>query len=152
LGNLTSIQYTDTTVVERVRARPGIGSVLLGQDRIVLMAVGRVLMGIDLGKIKPSDVEIIDGNKIRLKLPRAEVFAVELLPDQSRIYDAARSWLFSEYEGLELEALEEARRKLREEGQRNTAMLDIAETMARLQLTEFLRKAGFTEVEIDFVT
>lgn len=150
LGNLSSVEYTGTTVVERTRQRPGIGGVLLGNDRVVIMAVGKIRAGIDLNKIKPSDVQI-NGKTIKVKLPRAEIFTVELLPEASRVFDSQRGWLFSEYQGLELEALEEARRKLREEGERNTAMLDIAETMARLQLTEFLRKAGFEEVEIEFV-
>jgi ribosomal protein L10 len=83
-------------------------------------------------------------------LPRAQIFTVELLPEASRVFDSQRSWLFSEYEGLELEALDEARRKLRQEAERNTAMLEVAETMARLQLGEFLRKAGFERVEIEF--
>lgn len=149
LGDLSSIEYTASTVVEMSRPRQGIGGLLLGADRVALMAVGRIRAGVDLSKIKPSDVQI-NGRSIKIKLPRAQVLTVELLPEASRVFDSRRSWLFSEYEGLELEAMNEARRKLRAEAERNAAMLEMAETMTRLQLAEFLRKAGFEQVEIEF--
>lgn len=149
LGDLSSVEYTASTVVEMSRPRQGIGGVLFGTDRIVLMAAGRIRAGVDLSKLKPSDVQI-NGRSIKLKLPRAQVLTVELLPEVSRVFDSRRSWLFSEYEGLELEAMNEARRKLRAEAERNAAMLEMAETMTRLQLAEFLRKAGFEQVEIEF--
>lgn len=149
LGKLASIEYTANTVVERERNRPGVGGVLLGKDRIVLLAAGRVMMGIDLDKIRPSDIER-NGDAITVTLPAIELIAVELLPDQSRIFDSQRSWLFSEYQGLELEAMNEARRKLREEALRNTQMIRIAESQARLQVIEFLRKAGYQTVTVKF--
>lgn len=149
LGDLSSVEYTASTVVEMSRSRQGIGSVLLGADRVVLIAVGRIRAGVELSKIKPANVQI-NGRSIKLRLPRAQVLTVELLPEVSRVFDSQRSWLFSEYEGLELEAMNEARRKLRAEAERNAAMLEMAETMTRLQLTEFLRKAGFEQVEIEF--
>jgi hypothetical protein len=149
LGKLASIEYTANTVVERERNRPGVGGVLLGRDRIVLLAAGRVMMGIDLDKIRPSDVQV-SGDAITVTLPAIELLAVELLPSQSRIFDSQRSWLFSEYQGLELEAMEEARLKLREEAGGNTQMIRIAESQARLQVIEFLRKAGYQNVTVRF--
>jgi hypothetical protein len=149
LGKLASIEYTANTVVERERNRPGVGGVLLGRDRIVLLAAGRVMMGIDLDKIRPSDVQV-SGDAITVTLPAIELLAVELLPSQSRIFDSQRSWLFSEYQGLELEAMEEARLKLREEAGSNEQMKRIAESQARLQVIEFLRKAGYQNVTVRF--
>lgn len=149
LGKLASIEYTAQTVVERERNRPGVGGVLLGKDRIVLLAAGRVLMGIDLDKILPTDVQM-SGDAITVTLPAIELLAVELLPEQSRIFDSQKSWLFSEYQGLELEAMDEARRKLRDEASRNIQMRRIAESQARLQVMEFLRKAGFRNVTVQF--
>ena len=149
LGKLASIEYNANTVVERERNKPGVGGVLLGKDRIVLLAAGRVMMGIDLNKIRPSDVQV-NGDSITVTLPAIELLAVELLPNQSRIFDSQRSWLFSEYQGLELEAMEEARLKLREEASRNEQMKRIAESQARLQVMEFLRKAGYQNVTVRF--
>jgi hypothetical protein len=149
LSDLSTLEYTASTVVELSRTRQGIGGVLLGADRVVLMAVGRIRAGVDLSRIKSSDVQI-NGRSIKIKVPRAQVLTVELLPEASRVFDSQRSWLFSEYEGLELAAMDEARRKLRAEAERNAAMLEITETLTRLQLAEFLRQAGFEQVEIEF--
>lgn len=151
LGKLASIEYTANTVIEIERRKPGVGGVLLGRDRLVLLAAGRVMMGIDLDKIRPSDVQI-NGDAITVTLPAIELLAVELLPNQSRIFDSQRSWLFSEYQGLELEAMEQARVTLREEAGRNEQMKRIAESQARLQVMEFLRKAGYQVVIVKFAS
>ncbi len=149
MGSLASIEFNDSVVVERERERSGIGGVLLGKDRVVLMAVGRVVMGIDLGQIGRKDMKI-EGTKITVRVPHASVIAVELLPDKSRIFDSQRSWLFSQYEGLEVEALDEARAKLLANARNNAGMQELAENMARLQLADLLRKAGYTDVVIEF--
>ncbi len=78
------------------------------------------------------------------------VISVDLLPEESRIYDSDRSWLFSEYEGLELAAMEQARQQLLDQAMHNEGMSEMAETLARLQLTEFLRSIGYQEIEIQF--
>ncbi|MBN1315936.1 MAG: DUF4230 domain-containing protein [Anaerolineales bacterium] len=148
LGYLTSMEYTVTTVVEEEKKKSGIGGVL-GSDRVILMAVGRVLLGVDLDKIEDSDVQI-DGQSIELILPHASVISVELLPESSRIFESNKSWLFSEYAGLEMEAMETARSQIAWDAEHNQGMLELADTLARLQLTEFLRQVGFTDIEIDF--
>jgi hypothetical protein len=61
--------------------------------------------------------------------------ALSVAEDFAHLYFNSRwSWLFSNYEGLEV-----ARRWLRKEAARNAEMLGIAGTLARLQLTKFLR-------------
>jgi hypothetical protein len=148
LGHLTSIRFTTTTVVERERERQGL-SRLIGTDRVLLMAVGQVHAGVDLSEIRPEDVEI-DGTKVRVAVPHATVSSVELLPGETRIYDSERSWILSDYEGLETEALEQARRQLRQEAENSQGMMALADRVARLQLADLLYKLGFTEVDIVF--
>ncbi len=148
LGYLTSMEYTTSTMVEMARTRSGIGAVL-GSDRILLLAVGRIQMGVDLTLIDDSDVDV-DRTSIRVVLPGVMVISVELLPDESTLYESDRSWLFSEYEGLEVAAMEQARQQLLEQAEYNQGMIELAETLARLQLTEFLRSLGYQEVEILF--
>ena len=147
VGNLTSVEYLNTIVIERARAKSGIGQVIPGTDRIVLMVVGKIHAGINLQKIKVSAVR---GKAIRLVLPHANILAVELQPENSRIYASDKTWLFSEYEGLELEAMDEAKQQLHDNSAHNLKMLQLAETLARLQLTELLRKQGYEQIEIVF--
>ena len=149
LGELSSVEYVATVIVERTRTRPGLGGMLLGEDRVTMLVMGKIRAGVDLGALQPADVRV-NGQRIQVTLPRAKVLSVELLPEASRVFDSRRSWLFSEYEGLEVEAMDEARRRLSEDAAQNAEMLGIAETLARLQVAEFLRKAGFQEIEITF--
>jgi hypothetical protein len=148
LGHLTSVVYTGTTVVEVERGRSGMGRIL-GSDHVLLMAVGRIHMGIDLTSVEYSDVEI-EGTSLVVTLPHATVDSVELLPEQSRIFDSGQSWLFSQYGGIEVEALDEARAQLTGWARNNSGMLDLAEQIGRLQLMEFLHQLGFEEVKIIF--
>ena len=152
LNYLTSVEFTTASVVDMQRTTNiGVGDVQLFNnvvtDRLLMKAVGKVQLGVNLGKV--SRVKIT-GTKIALVAPNPEVVSVELLPDQSQIYDSVQVLFLSQYQGLEKDALEKARQQLGDEVADNPSMLNLASEMARLQLTEFLHKAGFTNVEITF--
>ena len=51
---------------------------------------------------------------------------------------------------MENAALEQARTQLQSEVAANEEMLRLTADMARMKLTNFLRKAGFTTIEITF--
>lgn len=143
LGYLTSARFNVSTIVTEERQQ------LLGTDRLILMVVGDVLMGIDLTQIRQEDVKI-DGRKITLALPPASITGVELQLDKSQIYDSTSAWIWSDYTGLEKNAIENAQRQLYEHSAGNQNMKQTTELLAKLQLSEFLQKAGFKTVEIIF--
>ena len=147
LSYLTSIEFTTASVVQEQRTTelPWLGNVV--SDRLLLKAVGEVQVGIDLAQVK--DVQI-DGKTIRFTAPRPMVTSVELLPQQSQIYESVNVWLLSQYPGLETAALERARQQMRHEIATNESMMKLAQEFSRLQLVEFLQKAGFNKVEITF--
>lgn len=147
LSYLTTVEYTTASVVEvnRKTAVPWLGE--MTTNRLLLRAVGTVQMGVDLSKVR--DVTI-DGTNIHFVAPMPVVTSVELLPEESQIYDHQQVLFLAQSAGLESEALEKARQQLRQEIGGNESMNRLAQEFARLQLTEFLRKAGFTAVEITF--
>lgn len=145
LGNFISVEYTLQTVVEAERER----IFPLSPERIILVAVGNVQAGIDLTQIQDEDI-IIEGTSVKLTLPPAAVTSVELLPGESEVYDSQRGWLLSEYEGLELEAMDKARTQLEGWAVNRVNVLAEAEEQAKLQLEPFLRQLGFEEIEITF--
>jgi hypothetical protein len=147
LSYLTSVEFTTATVVqeERTTEVPWLGTVV--SDRLLLKAVGEVQVGIDLKQVR--DVQI-SGKTIRLTAPEPIVTSVELLPEKSEVYERVNVWLLSQYAGLETSALEQARRQMSDEINNNASMMKLAAEFARLQLTEFLQKTGFTTVEITF--
>ncbi|MCX6050676.1 MAG: DUF4230 domain-containing protein [Chloroflexi bacterium] len=152
LNYLTTVEFTTSSVVTTQRtANLELGGVRLMDnlvtDRLLLKAVGRVQLGVNLGQV--SQVKVT-GKKISLRLPIPEVTSVELLPEQSQIFDSVQVWFLSQYKGMETEALQQARKQLGDEVADNPSMMEMASEMARLQLTEFLRKTGFETVEITF--
>jgi len=163
LDHLTTIEYTASSIVmqERtadfedfLRTVPWVGDTFLPAlgkdvvtDRLVVKAVGKVQLGVDMTQV--TDVQITGGT-IRLSLPQPKLIGVEILPDQSQIFEQQHFWLLSQYAGMENAALEQARAQLQSEVAENQEMLHMTAQMARLQLTQFLRKAGFTTIEITF--
>lgn len=147
LGYLTSVEFTTATIVQEERTTdvPWLGTVV--SDRLLLKAVGEVQVGIELKGVR--DVQI-NGKTIRFTAPEPIVTSVELLPQKSEVYERVNVWLLSQYAGLETSALEQARRQMRDEISNNASMMKLAADFARLQLTEFLQKSGFTTVEITF--
>ncbi|MEZ4617062.1 MAG: DUF4230 domain-containing protein [Caldilineaceae bacterium] len=93
----------------------------------------------------------INGDAIRFTAPNPRSWSVELLPDRSQIFERQQMLFLSNYTGLETEALEMARQQLRAEVAANPSMMKLAEEYGRLQLTEFLRKLGYSTVDITFV-
>ncbi len=148
LGHLVSMEYVASTVVERERPREGLTAILPGRDRVMLLAYALVRMGVDLSQLKPADVQVQDGNRIRVRLPPVDVLSVELLPARSEVYDSSQRWLLSEYAGLEVEALDIARARIREQAHADEAMRALAERLIRAQLSDFLRRLGFVEVDV----
>jgi len=163
LNHLTTVEFTTASIVlqqrtadyeEFLSALPLVGDTFLPAlgkdivtDRLVMKAVGKVQLGVDLAQV--SDVEVT-GKQIRLRLPPPAVVAVEILPEKTQIFDSQQVWFLSQYAGMETAALEQARTQLHSEVADNEELMKLTAEMARLQLTTFLRKAGFTTVEITF--
>jgi hypothetical protein len=148
-GTLDVLEWTTTVVIEKSRAKEGVRVLVPGQDRVVLIVNGKLRAGVDLTRVEPRNVAI-DGTSIRIVVPKPTIYSIELLPAESRVYDAERSWVFSDYTGLEVEAMDQARRELAAPNPTNTRMLETAEAVARLQLTNFLRDLGFQRVDVNF--
>lgn len=147
LSYLTTVEFTTATVIEEQRSAEVLMLGNLVTDRLLLKAVGEVQVGINLAGV--SNVQI-NGKRISFVAPKPEITSVELLPDQSQIYDRQQVLFLTQYPGMETAALEKARIQLRNDIADNPSMMKMAQDFARLQLTEFLQKAGFATVEIEF--
>ncbi len=112
-----------------------------------MLAAGNVQAGIDMTLIKDKDI-IINGDSVKITLPPATIISVELLPDQSEVFDSQKKWLLSDYEGLEVEAMDKARQQLETWATHQANILPTAEKLASLQLETFLRQVGFNKIEI----
>ncbi len=149
IGELAIVEYTLATEAEAKVEREGLLQIF-GTDRVILYAVGRVKVGLDLTRLNERDIER-SGSAITLTLPAARVLSVEILPEESRIRASERSWIYSEYEGLELAAMARAQQQLADLVTNNPSMLSLAQELAELRLREHLRSLGFNEIRIRVV-
>lgn len=84
LAQLNTVQYSIERVVTAEIGQGTFGS-LFG-DKVLFVAHGIVLAGIDLQKLGPKDMWLEDG-ALYVKLPAAEIFIATLDNDKSYVYD-----------------------------------------------------------------
>ena len=76
LQRLETVEYTMDKIISGEHDNPYLPKFLAG-DRLLLIVHGQVVGGVDLGKIQPGDVSV-DGRKISLRIPSAEVFSTRI--------------------------------------------------------------------------
>ncbi len=147
LGRLETTEFLMRTVVDLENQPGNVWERVLGTDQLLLVAEGEVVGGFDLSKIQEEDIEV-EGNSIRLVLPRPEIL-------YSRI-DNERTYVYERQTGLFRRpdpTLETRARQLAEEALVDWAeergIYDKTEDMGRLFMENFLRSLGFTNITID---
>ncbi len=146
LNKLETASFTIEKVIDGGTSGNQFQQLLFG-DRILLIAHGEVIAGVDLSKLKNSDV-IVEGNTVKLILPKPEILVTRLDNDQTRVYDRSTGLLNRGDKDLESKARETAEQQIK--GAACTGnILNIAAENARKQLTALFKAAGFTTVIID---
>lgn len=116
-----------------------------GENRVLLLAHGIVKAGIDLKKISPGDVMVSD-KKIFIHLPPPQITDAYLDDKKTRVIDETTG-LFREFnKDLQQTARQNAVSDIRRAA-RNNGILKDADDRAKLELSLFLREAGFNQVE-----
>lgn len=118
-------------------------------DKLLLVAHGEFMAGINLKNIAPEDT-VIDGRTIHVKLPPPEMLTPGgsgLDEDKTYVYSRS-SGMFAETKDTETEARREALKLLREKASKKEVLLDEAETSASQQLETLLKSMGFSQITI----
>lgn len=150
LSRLETTAYTVERVIEAEQTEdriPLIGNLLRG-DRLLLVAHGQVVAGVDLSKLTEADVTLSDdGTTVTLRLPPAEIFSATLDNERTRVYDRQRGWFAPDNRDLEslarLEAESEILRSACEGG-----ILVRATREAENALENLLELLDFQQVEV----
>ena len=123
---------------------------LFGDRKVLFSVKAKVKAGIDLDKMTDEDVKV-KGNSIKLTLPKPEIIALNIKPNDIKLEYSKVSTLRSEYSQKEydeiLRAGEESIRT--DEALRNSIIAD-AETNASEFFEILLRGSGFTDIKIAF--
>lgn len=142
LARLETIQYSVEKIIT-AESGQGIFGFLVG-DRILFVAHGTVIAGVDLEKLQPEDLRVDDGI-LYVTLPDAEVFIASLDNEDSYIYDRQQGFLTRGNQLLETEA-----RQAAEEEILNAALedgiLEQAQVNAESYLLRLFLNLGYPDV------
>lgn len=142
LARLETIQYTVEKVIT-AESRQGLFGFLVG-DRLLFVAHGTVIAGVDLEKLQPDDLRV-QGEVLYVHLPQAEVFVATLDNDQSYIYDRQLGFLTRGDQNLETAARQAAEEEILQSAL-DDGILEQAQANAESYMLRLLLNLGFPEV------
>ncbi len=142
MARLETVQYTVEKVITAETGQDFMG-VFFG-DRILFVAHGVVIAGVDLEKLGPQDMWVQDG-VLYVKLPEPEIFVATLDNDKSYVYDREQGFLTKGDVNLETVARQAAEEAI-EEAVLGEGILEQAGDNAELYFSVLLRDLGYPEV------
>lgn len=146
LERLETVSYTMDKIVSGERDNPILPQFLAG-DRLLLIAHGEAVAGVDLSKLQPSDV-IVRGDSVHVHLPPAEIFTTSLDNAKTKVYSRDTGLFSTADPNLESEVREEAERQLGKAAL-DDGILKTANANARQTVTNILKSLGFANVEVN---
>lgn len=142
LARLETIQYSIEKVITAEISQGQLG--FLFGDRLLFVAHGTVIAGVDLGKLALEDVTVA-GESVQIKLPAPEVFISTLDNDRSYVYDRETGILRRGDVNLETAARQAAEREILKSALED-GILDTARTNAENYLNRLLQSLGYDRV------
>lgn len=142
LARLETIKFTLEKIIT-AETRQGVFEWLVG-DRLIFVAHGEVIAGVDLDKLAPENLRV-EGGVLYVTLPEPEIFVVAIDNQQSYIYDR-ETGIFTHGEvNLETEARRAAELEI-EKSALEDGILELAAQNAESYLDRLFRNLGYPEV------
>ena len=146
LARLETIQYSVEKVIT-AETRQGPFGFLFG-DRLLLVAHGSVIAGVDLAEITERDISIDEMGAVTLHLPPAEIFIAALDNEQTYVYDREVGFLRRGDVELESAARLAAEEEILEAAL-SDGILEQAQVNAEAYLFRLLGSLGFSNVRFN---
>src|ERR1700679_4129831 len=149
LNRLETVVYSLDTVVEGNESNPVLPDALAG-DKLLMIAHGQAIAGIDMSKLQPDSVQITEGaqgRSIRLTLPPSQVFVTTIDVHKTRVYARDTGLFVKADSNLETQVLQKSQTQL-QQAALSDGILDAAAKNARATVTAMLEGLGFEHVEI----
>jgi hypothetical protein len=146
LKRLETSSFTIEKIID-ARTQGNVFQELLYGDKILLIAHGQVVAGIDLGKLEQNQISV-KGKSVAVKLPQPEIFFTRLDNNLTKVYDRQQGLLSKGQKDLETEARKSAETSITEAACQS-GILDQANDNAKKQITGFLHSLGFTDINVE---
>jgi hypothetical protein len=143
LQRLETVSYAMDKIISGEHGNAYLPKFLAG-DRLLLVVHGEVVGGINLADLQAGDVQI-QGQKVSIHLPAAEVLSTRIDNARTRVYSRDTGLFSSPDPNLESEVREEAERQLQQAALQD-GILKIAADNARNTISGMLKGFGFLEV------
>ncbi len=142
LARLETIEYT---VEKVITAEIGQGELaFLFGDKLLFVAHGSVIAGIDLEKLKAEDIWL-EGETLYVKLPPAEIFVATLDNEKSYVYDRETGLFTHGATDLETQARQVAEAEIYKAAIED-GILEQAQQNAENYMARLLRSLGYNTV------
>ena len=139
LARLETIQYTVEKVITAEIGQGNFG--FLFGDKLLFVAHGFVIAGIDMEKLQPQDLQMVNG-VLNVRLPPAEVFVATLDNQKSHVYDRQTGLLTQGDQNLEATARQAAEAEIQKAALED-GILNLAQQNAETYLSKFFGALGF---------
>ncbi len=142
LARLETIQYSVEKVIT-AEQNQGTFDFLFG-DRMLFVAHGTVIAGIDMDKLQPGDMALVNG-VLNVRLPSAEVFVATIDNQKSYVYTRETGILTKQTVDLETLARQSAENEIRNAALED-GILQQAQVNAEAYLVKFFNALGYKTV------
>jgi hypothetical protein len=150
MARLDATSFHIEKVIELSDSQPRLWGLVHAKDAVLLVAVGDVVAGVALGKLRDADVSIdAASHTLHMRLPAADIASSTLDERATRVYSRTTDVLASRNEQLEGEARAQAEEQMRRAAI-DAGILDRAQASAERTLRALLRSLGYEHVELDW--
>jgi hypothetical protein len=147
LARLETIQYSVEKVITAETGQGPFG--FLFGDRLLFVAHGTVIAGVDMSKVSPDDMKLVDG-VLHVRLPPSEIFVATLDNDKSYVYDRQTGALTKGDQNLETAARQAAVEEIRKAAE-DDGILESAQQNAQTYLGGFFSALGYPNAVFEAV-
>ena len=146
LSRLETVDYSIDKIVEGERHSLLLPNFLVG-DKMLLVAHGEVIAGVDLSQLKDGDVAV-NGDAVRVKLPKAEVLTTRIDNQRTKVYSRTTGVLVAADPDLETEVRKAAEEQIAQAAVTD-GILEKAGANARGSISALLKGLGFKTVVVN---
>lgn len=146
LSRLETVEYSLDKIVEGERQSAYLPDFLAG-DKLLLVAHGEVIAGIDLGQFKAGDV-LVNGDTVHVRLPAAQILTTRIDNGRTRVYSRTTGLLVSSDPNLESDVRHTAEQQIAQAAL-DDGILEKARQNARTSVTALLYGLRFRTVDVN---
>jgi hypothetical protein len=143
LSRLETVSYKIEKVITAQNGEGPLG--FLFEDKLLLVAVGEVIAGLDLGRMQDGDVQVND-NAVTVRLPSSEIFVATLNNDDTFVYNR-QTGLLGQQANLETLARQMAEDEILKAAI-SDGILDTAQKNGEQVIRKLLEALGFEDITI----